>query len=151
MKSSESNSRYAGAIVGGGSLLSLLIINLTTSATTGMVWFLGHETHLGCWFKDKFHLPCPVCGMTRSVVLALHGSFSASLNLHIGGFLSVFGLFLFGLTMLYLAFFKPAPNLQRKTFLVFSSYFVGVTLISLVYWIFRLFGYFQTLPELAHF
>lgn len=149
MEKSAVDSKYAGAVIGAVSLLSLLTINLTASATANRVWFLGNETHIGCWFKETFHAPCPVCGMTRSVILAVHGNLGEAFQMHIGGPLAVFGILIFGLAMLYSALQdKSAGSFGKKALTAITVYFGIVTFVSIVYWILRLSGYFQTLPEL---
>jgi hypothetical protein len=42
-----------------------------------------------CSFKNLTGLPCPGCGLTRSIVAGLHGDFSASLSYHKLGLLTL--------------------------------------------------------------
>jgi hypothetical protein len=155
MSSSAVASKYTAGIIGVMSLLSLLIINLITSATVSKVWFFGQETHIGCWFKEKFQTPCPLCGLTRSVILTLHGNLGEAFQMHIGGPLAVFGILIFGFAMLAFAlperfnkFNDPARNRELKALTAITIYFAIITFISLVYWLLRLYGYFPSLPEL---
>jgi Protein of unknown function (DUF2752) len=146
---------YQAGIVGVMSLLSLLIINLVTSATNSKVWLFGSETHIGCWFKEKYGVPCPLCGMTRSIILTLHGNIGEAFQMHIGGPLAIFGILIFGFTMLAFAlpeksnkFYRLAYNPELKVLTAITIYFVVITFISFVYWLLRLYGYFTSLPEL---
>ena len=52
-------------------------------------WFLGHTFGAACWFRARFGIPCPNCGMTRSLILAAHGEFARSLRLAPGGLATV--------------------------------------------------------------
>ncbi|HKP72093.1 MAG TPA: DUF2752 domain-containing protein, partial [Pyrinomonadaceae bacterium] len=65
----------APGVVGASLLLQLGLIRALASATSERVFVLGRELHWGCWFKARFGVPCPTCGMTRSVLLSLHGQF----------------------------------------------------------------------------
>ncbi len=152
MKNPAVKSKYAAGIVGVMSLLFLLIINLVTSATISRVWVFGYETHIGCWFKEKFHTPCPLCGMTRSVILTLHGNFGEAFQMHIGGPPAILGIAVFGMTMLYLnllnKFSKSNVKSNRSVLIATTVYFGIVTLVAIIYWLLRISGYFQSLPEL---
>lgn len=35
-----------------------------------------------CWFKNLFHLPCPGCGLTRSLIALSHAELGAALRYH---------------------------------------------------------------------
>ena len=48
-------------------------------------WFLGRAFGSACWFRIHFGIPCPNCGMTRSLILAAHGEFVRSWRLAPGG------------------------------------------------------------------
>lgn len=48
-------------------------------------WFLGHAFGSTCWFRAHVGIPCPNCGMTRSLILAAHGEFGRSWRLAPGG------------------------------------------------------------------
>ena len=48
-------------------------------------WFLGRAFGSACLFRARFGIPCPNCGMTRSLILAAHGEIVRSLRLAPGG------------------------------------------------------------------
>ena len=155
MENSAVSTKFAAGVVGTVSLLSLLAINLVASASVSRVWLLGYETHIGCWVKDNFGVPCPFCGMTRSVILTLHGNLREAFQMHIGAPLTIFGILIFGIAMLYAALpvsinkdSAPSRNFEKKVFVAVAVYLGTVTVVSIVYWFFRLAGYFHSLPEL---
>ena len=79
----------------------LFAIYLFATATAKNVWFFGQETHIGCWFGYYFGIPCPVCGMPRSVILTVHGDLETAVEMHIGGPLFGFGSLLFDILIFY--------------------------------------------------
>jgi hypothetical protein len=155
MEVSSTQDKYVTGIIGAVSLLSLLAVKLAAFATADVVWVLGYETHIGCWFKDAFHAPCPFCGMTRSVVLTLQGDLPAAFRLNAAGPPIIFGTLALGIGMLFLSFAGGAArpsgasnNYGKKILTAAAIYFSLVALFSVAYWILRLLGYFPPLPEL---
>jgi hypothetical protein len=53
--------------------------------------------------RSRFGLPCPTCGLTRSVVMSLHGEFARAWRMAPAGPVVVVGLLVFAMTMLVLA------------------------------------------------
>lgn len=78
-------SSFASIIVGAGLLLQFVAIRVFSWADSTRVLLFGRELHLGCWFRERFGVPCPACGMTRSVILTLHGHFVQGFQLNAGG------------------------------------------------------------------
>jgi hypothetical protein len=109
---------FTAGFVGLAFPLPLLLLRLVATADLNYVYFLGRELHWGCWFKERFGFPCPGCGMTRSVVLAVHGNFGAAWQMNPTGVLGATGLMLFSLTMLWLMFQQrrgqDTAGLERK-------------------------------------
>jgi len=56
-------------------LAQACVIRLLFRADEARVYLLGRPLDIACSFRARFGLPCPGCGMTRSVVLAVHGEF----------------------------------------------------------------------------
>ena len=54
-----------------------------------------------CIFHNITHLPCPSCGITRSVIYILEGNFSAGLFLNPLGFIAFLGLIIIPIWLLY--------------------------------------------------
>ena len=51
----------------------LVLVWLVGDATPDLVTVLGWRVDLPCAMKAAFGSPCPGCGMTRSVLMTLHG------------------------------------------------------------------------------
>ena len=66
------------------------------------VFFAGRALDWKCGFHAATGLPCPTCGLTRSVVMSLHGEFARAWHLAPGGPAVVIGLAVFALAMLAL-------------------------------------------------
>jgi Protein of unknown function (DUF2752) len=73
------------AVAGLAILLQAAVARIMLQADESRVYFLGHPLNWACSFYERFGLPCPTCGMTRSVVLALHGQWERAWRLAPGG------------------------------------------------------------------
>jgi Protein of unknown function (DUF2752) len=78
----------AGFIIGAG----LLSARAVASADLDSVTVAGHAFHWGCWLRQSFGVPCPFCGMTRAVLLTLHGQLQMAWQLNPAGPLLTVGL-----------------------------------------------------------
>ena len=92
----------AAGTVGALMALQVVLLGVLGSATTESVTFAGRELHWGCSFREWFGIPCPNCGMTRSVLLSLHGQLSDAVSLNPAGPLLVLGILLFSAAMFFL-------------------------------------------------
>ena len=72
-------------------VLQAVVARLLLNADEQRVYWLGRPIDVECAFRARFGLPCPGCGLTRSVVLALHGHFLRSWNMAPGGAAAVAG------------------------------------------------------------
>jgi len=66
-------------------LLHALMARIVLQADEARVYVLGHPLNWVCSFHERFGLPCPTCGMTRSVVLTLHGEVERAWRIAPGG------------------------------------------------------------------
>jgi Protein of unknown function (DUF2752) len=64
---------------------AILTIAWASSATPQNVHLFGLALPSLCGFKLLTTWDCPGCGLTRSLILALHGNFRESFQLHIWG------------------------------------------------------------------
>ncbi|HEX7177403.1 MAG TPA: DUF2752 domain-containing protein [Pyrinomonadaceae bacterium] len=92
----------AAGTVGALMALQVVLLGVLGSATTESVTFAGRELHWGCSFREWFGIPCPNCGMTRSVLLSLHGQLTEAVSLNPAGPLLVLGILLFSAAMFFL-------------------------------------------------
>lgn len=96
----------APGLVGAFLLLQLVMVRALASVSDNRVFVAGRELHWGCWFRREFDFPCPTCGLTRSVLQALHGQTGAAWQLNPAGLFLVSGLALLGFALLFLAFHR---------------------------------------------
>jgi hypothetical protein len=92
----------AAGTVGALMALQIVLLGVLGSATAESVSFAGRELNWGCAFREWFGIPCPNCGMTRSVLLSLHGRLGEAASLNPAGPLLVLGLLLFSASMFFL-------------------------------------------------
>ena len=81
--------KYAVAI-----LAALGLAWLACDATPDLVTVFGWRIEMPCGMKLAFGVPCPGCGMTRSVLMTLDGRIGEALSLNPGGPVLVAGLLL---------------------------------------------------------
>ena len=60
-------------LCGAALLAQLFVLRAIASANLDSVTFAGHTLDDVCWFRQRFGVPCPFCGMTRSVLLTQVG------------------------------------------------------------------------------
>lgn len=99
-----------------------------------------------CWWQESIGLPCPGCGVTRSLSCAVRGLFTESLQYHPFG-LAILTLFFATAIWSLLpiqrkidvkAFLSRRPLLFNSTYLVFVTGFVSFGFLrSLHHWIIR--------------
>jgi hypothetical protein len=148
--------RRAGAKGGGAAIVApgvagaavfalLFVLRAVGTATTTSVTLAGRELHWGCAFRDAFGVPCPTCGMTRSVLLTLHGQLSDALTLNPGGPLLVAGGLLLGVALVALTSYRLASRASSgavagdallRRFIHSASAYGGVTtLVVMAHWL----------------
>lgn len=110
MKRFLSKPGATAGIVGVVILLQLVVWRAVSSATTSSVWFLGRELNWGCAFRQHYGIPCPNCGMTRSVLLALHGHIKQAWEMNPAGPLLVLGALLFCGALFLLMRYQQQPH-----------------------------------------
>lgn len=131
----------------GLALLALLfVLRAVGSATTTSAALAGRELQWGCSFREAFGVPCPTCGMTRSVLLTLHGQLADALTLNPGGPLLVAGGLLLGLALVALTSYRLAAGgapggavsgdaLLRRFILSAAAYGGLTTVVLMAHWL----------------
>ena len=132
--SHDSISRLAGTAL----LLSLIALRVVSWANLDQVWLFGRQLHWGCWFKDHFGLPCPSCGMTRSVILSLHGDLTNAFTLNPAGPFLIAGFLLIVIVLLRLPLIGPRELRTRQVVLGLSFYGWIFVTVMLGQWALRL-------------
>jgi hypothetical protein len=130
----------AGA--GGAALVAqLFVLRALGAANETSVWFAGRELQWGCAVRRVFGVPCPSCGLTRSVVLTVHGRLETAVALNPAGPLYVLGMLLLG-AALFAVMLRPlfgarAPgeDFPRRLLLSASAYGGLVVATMLVNWL----------------
>src|SRR5579871_5461233 len=78
--------------IGCVTLADLALGRMLLRADETRVFFAGRALDWKCGFHTAAGLPCPTCGLTRSVVMSLHGEFVRAWHLAPGGPALVIGL-----------------------------------------------------------
>ncbi len=94
-------------VVGAVVLANAALARLVLEADLERVYFLGNPIPLACAFRRSTGLPCPTCGLTRSIVLALHGNVAAAWHVMPAGPILVLGALSFALASLGYAALAP--------------------------------------------
>lgn len=137
MPGSASGPGFAAGVVAAAILVELTAAGMALSADREHVYVFGKvQTGAMCLFKQRFGISCPTCGMTRSVVLTLHGEAGTAWQLNPGGPIAVLTTLYLSGAMLALAFFQrtgrdsAAGTARRRIRL--STLMLGVALAAAV-------------------
>ena len=114
MTRSLSRPRAAATAVGFFILLQMAAGRLLLNADELRVYFWGHPINWACALKARLGLPCPTCGLTRSIVLTLHGEIALAWNLAPGGPVAVLGCLAFAVALLLLNGMTPRYRERMK-------------------------------------
>jgi hypothetical protein len=95
---------YVGALI----LASLASLRLAATATPARVFVFGRELSWACLFQRAFGVPCPLCGMTRGVLLALDGQIVNALSVNPAAPFLVAGIVLFASALIFVAIYQRA-------------------------------------------
>jgi hypothetical protein len=75
----------APAAAGLAILLEAGLARVVFQADEARVYALGRPLNWACSFRERFGLPCPTCGLTRSMILTLHGQLERAWRIAPGG------------------------------------------------------------------
>lgn len=97
-----------------GTLLAAQIaaVGILLRASQDGVWLLGHPVGGVCWFQRLTGVPCPTCGMTRSIVLTLNGHLGTALRLNLAGPVWVLAVATLAVALLWLAWRERARGVD---------------------------------------
>ncbi len=93
-------------------LMQLAAAGILLSADKDGVSFAGTRFGSACFLRHHTGVPCPTCGMTRSVILTLHGRLDQALRINPAGPLWVLAALTISAGLLYLAW-RPGQRTAR--------------------------------------
>ena len=93
----------AALATSGAIVLQLCAIGAAFDADSRHVHFLGAPLDFTCSFHQQLGLPCPTCGVTRAIVLTLHGEFASAFALFPAAPIAVLGLTALAIALLVYA------------------------------------------------
>jgi hypothetical protein len=112
-------------------LMDAVAARLALSADDARVYVFGHAIGWECAMR-RAGLPCPTCGLTRSMVMALHGEFARAWHMAPGGPVLLVGALLAAAAMItWAARGGEAPRWMRAGAMVYA---VAATVIWLGGW-----------------
>jgi hypothetical protein len=132
------------AIVAGLLLLQLALAGLLLRATPSQAFFLGRPVGGECAFHRLTGQPCPTCGMTRSVVLTLHGRIGAALRLNPAGPIWVLAVVATALALLRFAWRQRQPGAseaapdKRRVVIVTTAQGALLLFVLFSHWVYAL-------------
>jgi hypothetical protein len=101
---------FPALVIGFVTLADALAARWLLRADEERVFVLGRPIEWVCALRSRFGLPCPTCGLTRSVVMSLHGEFARAWRMAPVGPVAVIGLVAFAIAMLALAWLQWAQE-----------------------------------------
>jgi len=125
-------------------LAQLAIARETLGADDARAYFLGRPIGLACGFRAHFGVPCPGCGITRGVALALHGELAHAWRLSPAAPLAVAGLAALAVSLLGMALLEWAgaresvARVERWLLRASLAYTSATASVWLVAWAIRL-------------
>jgi hypothetical protein len=106
------------------------------SVAGDQTFFLGRAFGAVCSFRARFGIPCPNCGMTRSVILAAHGEFSQAAHFSWGGVALVVGMLIVAVALLTLGAiqFRGDAEAARRASRAFRKFVLTMSASVAVVW-----------------
>ena len=105
----------ASAVLGMLLLAQIAAVGVLLRASQDGVWLFGHPLGGVCLFQRLTGVPCPTCGMTRSIVLTLNGHLGTALRLNLAGPVWVLAVATLAVALLWLAWRERARGVDRST------------------------------------
>lgn len=122
-------------------LLLLLGVRLVFKADSGSVHIFNRNLSIECGIRHQFGIPCPACGLTRSVIMTLAGNIQPATRLNPAGPFAIFGVFAFSISMFYLSYRQQSTTrrrveqVQRGMLVAVLAYGALVVLVMLGHWV----------------
>lgn len=124
-------------------VLNFILARSLTATDGRRVWVAGYELHGACWVQERFGAACPFCGITRSVVLTIHGEITRAAELNPAGVMIVCGVVLVCVVCAFLVFTqssrahvdaaaKSAMKRAHNRIATFFALYAGLTIFVIV-------------------
>ncbi len=113
-----------------------LAVRACCSADEQHTWFLGHAFGAECAFRLRFGIPCPNCGVTRAVILALLGRWTRAWRIAPAGPAIVIGTLVSAATVIALGLVRmrgAAPIVARSERLAPRIIYICAALVLIVW------------------
>jgi hypothetical protein len=107
---SASRPGFPAVVIGCVTLADALAGRWLLRADEQHVFVLGRPIAWVCTLRSRYGLPCPTCGLTRSVVMSLHGEFARAWRMAPVGPVAVVGLLALAIAMLAVAWLQWTPR-----------------------------------------
>ena len=133
---------FVGALL----LVLLWLTRSLAAADAGHVFVAGRELRWGCLFRRALGLPCPACGLTRGVLLTLHGQIADAMRVNPAAPVLTLGVVLFAAALVFVAVYQRAHDplssgrLHARLRLASRAYAGLFFAVMLAHWIAELFG-----------
>ena len=114
-------------LFGAGLLAALAALRTVAAADLNSVTLAGRTLRWDCWFRQHFGAPCPLCGLTRSVLVTLQGQIELALRLNWAGPLLVAGLLLVAVALVGVALCEQTPRARSAAARMRAQLRVGAT------------------------
>ena len=118
-------------------LVNLAAARILLSADKDSVSFAGTRFASACYFQSRTGLPCPTCGITRSIVLTLHGRLIEALRINPAGLLWVLAALTITVGLLYIAW-RPGERTARLVRRLGLAQGAAVLAVLSAHWVFAL-------------
>ena len=97
-------------------IAQLALTRLALRADLSRAFFLGDPIDLSCSARARFGFPCPMCGVTRSIGLALHGQWGDAFHLFPAAPLAILGVVVAAVALAVLAWLEKRGDPRRGAF-----------------------------------
>jgi hypothetical protein len=139
-------------------LLQAMMARIILQADEARVYVFGHPLNWVCSFHERFGLPCPTCGLTRSVVLTLHGQVERAWRIAPGGPALTLGVLFVAAGVLMLAAVqlwtagRPGNTnwLERRIKMGLQNSTLAWASVSIVVWLIGWAGQFSAALRAVH-
>jgi hypothetical protein len=105
---------FPALVIGCVTLADAVAARWLLRADEERVFVLGRPIEWMCALRGRFGLPCPTCGLTRSVVMSLHGEFARAWQIAPVGPVAVIGLLAFAIAIVALACLQWMPQARPQ-------------------------------------